>query len=78
MSALHKVNAAGMHFSHKKFKLSFEIEFKKKSGFLQIGKQCRPRSEDLHCLLIGISIKNKMKMKTVYQPPLKIEMDTSN
>ena len=34
--------------------------------------------QGLHCLLTGISIKTKMKMKTVHQPPLKIEMDSSN
>ena len=45
------------------------------SHFVDIGKQCRPRSDaaerGLHCLLIGISIKNKIKMKKVHQLPLK-------
>ena len=31
-------------------------------------------ASDRHCLLTGISIKNKMKIKTVHQTPLKLDM----
>ena len=49
------------------------------SYFWDICKQCRPRSDakGLHCLLTGISILNRTKMKNVPQTPLKLEMDSS-
>ena len=47
------------------------------SLFWDIGKQCRPRSDaasdqGLHCLLTGISIRNKIKKK------IKSKSDTPN
>ena len=54
------------------------------SHLWDIGKQCRHRSDaperiqGLHCLLTGISIKNQIKTKKIYQTPLKLEMDLSN
>ena len=43
----------------------------------QIRRRVRT-DQGLHCMLIEISIKNKMKIKTVHQPFLEIEMDSSN
>ena len=54
------------------------------SHLWDIGKQCKPRSDaafwvqGLHCLLTGICIRNRIKMKNVHQTPLKLEMDSSN
>ena len=34
--------------------------------------------QGLHCLLTGISIRNRIKMKKLHPTPLKLEMDSSN
>ena len=34
--------------------------------------------QGLHCLLAGISFRNRLKMKKVHQTALKLEMDSSN
>ena len=40
------------------------------SHFRDIGKQCRPRSDAAeHCLLTGISIRNKIEMKSTPDTP---------
>ena len=59
------------------------------SHFWDIGKHCNiadpeqtsqnaASDQGLHCLLMRISLKNKIKMKKVHQPPLELEMDLSN
>ena len=54
------------------------------SHFWDLCKQCRPRSDagecdqGLHCLLTGIFIKNKIKMKSTPDTPKFLEMDLSN
>ena len=34
--------------------------------------------QSLHCFLTGISNRSRIKMKKVHQPPIKLEMDSSN